>query len=209
MAYPVRRAVYHPTGRWIQQYMGCVRYPKQARVNSQYSGLLSHTSVCLSRSFTHPAAIPWFGSLCADCTQSKQLCHSHLRAACAGSLLPSCALPPAPAQEATWAWPNGTSSHSRREYRREEGKHWHFQGALPFCGSLLRQTLFSRALSRTGALLPQISMVKMFQTLCFKSLSPFASCRDMVIIPSPPPSQCTSVMRSPLLSQIRSKKCPS
>lgn len=73
--------------------------------------------------------------------------------ACAGPWPPQ-PWPASPAQEATWAWPSGSSSLSRREHRREGGK----APACPRGTSLPRVPAEADKIqqipSRTGALPP-------------------------------------------------------
>lgn len=109
------------------------------------------TSSCLLSSFIHPASLPSLGSLSVYCTQKQiALLILTLNVACGGHFTSSAVHFHRPQLMKSLEHDQVEPAHTPEgNTGGREGKHWDFHGALHFCGSLLRQTLSSRAPGRT------------------------------------------------------------
>lgn len=152
------------------------------------------TSGCLLSSFIYPASLPSLGSLSVYCIQ-KQTAPPilTLKVACGRHFTSSALHFHRPRLRKSLEHDEVEPAHTPEG---REGKCWDFHGALHFCGSLLRQTLSSRAPGRTAAL-PSTNLHgqnapnPLFQV----SLTPCPVQRHDRIPPSPPPSLLIEVTR--------------
>lgn len=169
------------------------------------------TSSCLLSSFIHPASLPSLGSLSVYCTQKQTALPIRVKCSLWWALhLLSSALPPTPAQEVTWAWPSGTSSHPRREHGREGRKALRF----PWGTSLLWVTAEADTLQQSWRQDWGPPFHKSSRSKCSKpfvsSLSHPLPCAETWSYSSFPTTLLAhwSCEMFPLLPRTRSARCP-